>query len=185
MTTKREKRDWRKRLTRLPEKLEKYGKPEDELSQEERPPEIWSMSKEDRAFLVERKIQDAIAQGLFDNLPGQGKPLNLKKNPYLDPAMELAYNMLEKNGFAPEWIEQDKAIRKELETMRRQLRLFWEQRRGKPHHEARWQKAVAEFSERLVKLNRRIDTFNLTVPLLSLHKTRLQLEDELQQVQAE
>ena len=37
MTTKREKRDWRKRLTNLPDKLEKYGKPEDEASQEERP----------------------------------------------------------------------------------------------------------------------------------------------------
>lgn len=185
MSIKREKRHWRERLKSLPDKLENYQAPAEETSKPERPVEERGLSDDARLFLVERRIQEAMAQGVFDNLPGQGKPLDLKKNPYLEPGMELAYNLLQNNNFAPEWIERDKLIRKELETMRRQLRIVWQQRRGKPQYEARWQAAVTRFSESLDKLNRKIDDFNLVVPILSLQRSRVKLEDELQQVQAE
>jgi DnaJ family protein C protein 28 len=182
---KREKRHWRERLNALPDKLEDYQKPQTETPKEERPGERRPMTPDERAFLVEQRIQEAMAQGAFDNLPGQGKPLDLKKNPYLEPGMELAYNLLQNNGFAPEWIERDKSIRKELDTIRRRLQAAWQQRRGKPNHEARWQAAVADFTQRLAKLNRQIDDFNLVVPILSLQRSRLQLEDELQRAKTE
>ena len=183
MATKREKRDWRKRLNSLTEKLENYQAPKDQTPQDEDSNKAWSLTNDERLFLIEQRIQAAMAQGAFDNLPGQGKPLDLKKNPYLEPGLELAYNLLQNNGFAPEWIERDKEIQKELERIRQQLRLAWQQRQGKPQHEARWRKAVADFTERLAKLNRKIADFNLVVPILSLHRAPLRLEDELKQAQ--
>ena len=71
--------------------------------------------------LVERKIRKAQKQGLFDDLPGKGEPLNLSENPFLDPSWRTAYKLLQDQGFAPEWIELDKEIRIELEGLRQRL----------------------------------------------------------------
>ena len=37
------------------------------------------------AGIAERKIQDAIDDGLFDHLPGRGQPLDLSVNPFEPP----------------------------------------------------------------------------------------------------
>ena len=36
--------------------------------------------------LVERKIREARKRGMFDELPGKGRPLDLKENPFLNPS---------------------------------------------------------------------------------------------------
>ena len=69
--------------------------------------------------LVERRIKEAQEQGLFDDLPGKGEPLDLSDNPFLDPSWRIAYNLLQDHGFAPGWIELDKEIRTELAACRR------------------------------------------------------------------
>ena len=110
----REKR--REQLRRIEEKLIEHQLPDEVKETAEHLP-----NEEARQFLVEHRIQKAMAEGVFDNLPGAGKPLDLKENPYLDPAQELAFNLLQNNKLAPEWIERDKEIRREREAMRRQL----------------------------------------------------------------
>lgn len=137
----------------------------------------------DRQNLVERRIQEAMAAGAFDHLPGKGKPLNLNRNPYLDSGRELAFNLLQNNGFAPEWIERDKEIRRELAEARRSLRLAWQNRRDNPAGEPAWRAAVARFEARLRRLNRKIDDFNLIVPVVSCQRGRLQPAAELRRVQ--
>jgi len=132
--------------------------------------------------LVEQRIQDAMAAGAFDNLPGEGKPQNLLRNPYLDPSLELAYGLLKHNGFAPEWIARDKEIREELEAARARLRAAWAQRQASPADETVWQVALERFEETLTQLNRKIDDFNLVVPIPSCQRVRLKLADELRQV---
>ena len=57
------------------------------------------------AFVAERKIEEAIAEGQFDNLPGIGKPLVCEDLGHLPPDMRMAYRMLKSGGFldkAPE-----------------------------------------------------------------------------------
>jgi DnaJ family protein C protein 28 len=135
-----------------------------------------------RQALVEQKIQAAMAEGAFDNLPGQGKPLNLIKNPYLDTSLELAYGLLQNNNLAPEWIERDKEIRRALEEARRHLHRAWQIHQAEADA-SQWSAAVARFSERLEKLNRKIDDFNLIVPILSCQRRRLQVAAEIRQVQ--
>jgi len=60
--------------------------------------------------LVERQIREAMDAGAFDDLPFQGEPL-----PRDDDAMAgewaMAHGMLRDAGFAPPWIEADKAVR--------------------------------------------------------------------------
>lgn len=132
--------------------------------------------------LVEQRIQDAMAAGDFDNLQGAGKPQNLLRNPYLDPSLELAYGLLKNNGFAPEWIVRDKEIRKQLEAARARLRAAWARRRANPADETAWQAALARFDETLTQLNRKIDDFNLIVPIPGCQRVRVKLADELRQL---
>lgn len=134
-----------------------------------------------RQSLVEQKIQQAMAAGAFDNLPGKGKPLNLKKNPYSDSANELAFDLLQNNQLAPEWIERDKEIRRELEAARATLQAAWQSHQLEP---ARWESALADFTQRLEKLNRKIDDFNLIAPVLSVQRARLRLENELRRLES-
>ncbi|MGB9301178.1 MAG: DUF1992 domain-containing protein [Anaerolineae bacterium] len=54
--------------------------------------------------VVEGKIREARDKGLFDDLAGKGRPLNLSTNPSVKPEWETAYRILKTSGFAPEWI---------------------------------------------------------------------------------
>jgi len=54
---------------------------------------------------VERRIQEAQEGGQFEDLPGRGKPLDLRENPFVKHEWRLAYRVLKSAGFAPDWIE--------------------------------------------------------------------------------
>jgi DnaJ family protein C protein 28 len=139
----------------------------------------------ERQALVERRIQEAMAEGAFDHLPGKGKPLKLNRNPYLVPGQDLAFGLLKNNGLAPEWIERDKEIRQELEAARQELRLARSRRQAGLAGDTTWQAALAHFEVRLAKLNRKIDDFNLIVPVVSKQRLRLRLASELRRLEKE
>ncbi len=61
-------------------------------------------------IVAERKIKDAIEQGVFDNLPGKGKPLNLEQDALTPPHLRTTHRILRNAGVAPEWILIDKEI---------------------------------------------------------------------------
>lgn len=68
---------------------------------------------------VEEQVRRAMEAGEFDNLPGKGKPLDLKA--YFDTPEDLrmAYSILKSNNFVPEEVEMLKEIqaqKKRLET---------------------------------------------------------------------
>ena len=71
--------------------------------------------------IVEEQLRKAREDGKFDNLRGHGQPLRLDENPFEDPAWQMANDMLKKNGFRPEWLEDDIANRQELDAARRAL----------------------------------------------------------------
>jgi DnaJ family protein C protein 28 len=173
----RSKRD-RERLERLKLELEERQLPAEESSETAR-----ARREQDRADLIEQRIQEAMANGEFDNLRGKGKPLPSNTNPYLDRSQELAFGLLQNNNFAPEWIERDKEIRRELATAREHLGRAWQHYQANPADEATWQAAVSRFEERLIKLNRQIDHFNLIVPIPANQRFRLRLENEIRRVQ--
>jgi Domain of unknown function (DUF1992) len=59
---------------------------------------------------VEEQVRKAIEAGEFDNLPGKGKPIDLK--PYFETPEDLrmAYAILKSNNFVPEEVEALKEI---------------------------------------------------------------------------
>lgn len=180
MGSKQARRRQEERLKRLKWDLEERQLPPEESTEAAR-----ARREQERTDLIERRIQEAIENGEFDNLRGRGKPLPFNTNPYLDPGQELAFGLLQNNGLAPDWIERDKEIRQELAVARDKLRLAWQHYQANPASETIWEAAVARFSEALVKLNRKIDHFNLVVPLPTNQRFRLRLEDELHRIQQE
>ena len=51
--------------------------------------------------LVERRIQQAIARGEFDNLPGAGRPLALDDDALVPAELRVAYRLLKNAGYVP------------------------------------------------------------------------------------
>jgi hypothetical protein len=69
--------------------------------------------------LAERRIEDAMKEGKFDNLPGAGQPLELEPAPAEENArlMWWALRILRNNDFTPhevQWRKQIDALKNEL-----------------------------------------------------------------------
>ncbi len=148
--------------------------------------------------LVERKIREAQKQGLFDDLPGKGEPLDLTENPFLDPSWRTAYNLLQGQGFAPEWIELDQEIRTELKRLRQQLagsKRWYDETvaalEGRTGHQAEeerawievyWERRLNSLAPQIDELNEKIWLFNLKAPIASLQRRRVSTEEELRRL---
>ena len=52
-------------------------------------------------YLAERKIEEAIARGEFDDLPGAGRPLELDDDPLVPEELRVAYRILKNAGYVP------------------------------------------------------------------------------------
>ena len=50
-------------------------------------------------IIAERRIAEAMSQGLFDCLPDRGRPQDLEDLSHLAPEMRLAYIVLKNSGF--------------------------------------------------------------------------------------
>ena len=128
-------------------------------------------------------------RGEFDNLAGQGEPIDLSENPYEDPDWRTAHRMLRNAGFAPSWIEERKDIDAELAVARSNLARVWGIRRNArdTEHErsaaVRWQNALETFREKVDELNRRINAWNLKAPAVAFQRKRIDVETEIRSLQ--
>ena len=67
----------------------------------------------------DKVYEQAKEDGYFDNLPGEGKPLNLDLDPNTPNEMRVAFGILKENDMAPEWIMMGRTLendRKKLVT---------------------------------------------------------------------
>ncbi|MBL7177411.1 MAG: DUF1992 domain-containing protein [Desulfobacteraceae bacterium] len=62
--------------------------------------------------IVEQRIKKAIERGEFDNLQGQGEPLNLEDDSNVPEELRLAYRILKNADCLPPELELKKEIRK-------------------------------------------------------------------------
>ena len=65
--------------------------------------------------IVEARIAEAQRAGAFDNLPGQGQPLDLADDRLVPEDIRMAYRILKNAGFVPAEVE----ARKEAADLRR------------------------------------------------------------------
>ncbi len=61
--------------------------------------------------LAEERIQEAIRNGEFDDLPGKGQPLKLEDLSFVPEEVRLAYKVLKNAGFVPPEVELQREIR--------------------------------------------------------------------------
>ena len=66
---------------------------------------------------IESQIQDAMAAGVFDNLPGAGKPLSLGDAESLAGDNWLGFRVLQNGGMLPEWLNLAKDIERDRERL--------------------------------------------------------------------
>ena len=122
----------------------------------------------------------------LQNLPGKGKPLDLEEDPLADPADWMARHILRNSGMSLPWVEERRRIDKLFAEAAADLARSWSvycARESAEHPgsaaETRWQKAMADFRERVSALNRRIRTYNLTVPHVRFQRGLVAAEREI------
>lgn len=99
------------------------------------------MSPELRRSLVERRIQEAMERGDFDNLPGAGKPLHIDEPPVLNSDLWWALKILKQANFVPDEIR----WRKQIDELR--VRMHAAQ------NEQELRRIVREMNTLIMKLN--------------------------------
>ena len=67
-------------------------------------------------FLAEKRIAEAIARGELDNLPGEGRPLDLDDDALVPEELRLAYRILKNAGFVPAEVDELKQV-EQLESL--------------------------------------------------------------------
>jgi hypothetical protein len=150
------------------------------------PPARWA----DR---MDEVIEEAIRAGVFDNLPGQGKPLKLMKNPYA-PETELAYQLLKDNHYTLPWISQRQEMLDQIDAFRVELSRIWGRYEAE-YREARsrtirlalatrWHRYLDSWQQQIQELNGMIANANLKQPGGKLEIMKLTLENELERVGA-
>mmetsp|Transcript_28729 Transcript_28729/g.61230 ORF Transcript_28729/g.61230 Transcript_28729/m.61230 type:complete len:512 (+) Transcript_28729:30-1565(+) len=77
---------------------------------------------------VEERIRESMASGGFDNLEGKGKPLKRLEqddNTFVPYEDRVAFDLLKKNGFAPDWVEKQKEVREGLQNAKEGLAIVY------------------------------------------------------------
>ncbi|XP_072831945.1 dnaJ homolog subfamily C member 28 isoform X2 [Vicugna pacos] len=136
--------------------------------------------------LVEDLIQESMAKGDFDNLSGKGKPLKKFSGcSYIDPMTHNLNRILIDNGYQPEWILMQKEIKDTIDQLREAI-LVSRKKLGNPMtpiEQKQWNQVCEQFQENIRKLNKRINDFNLIVPLLTRQKVHFDAQKEIARAQ--
>lgn len=148
------------------------------------PPEPGAPGQRDWQSLIEEQI----ARLDLDNLPNKGRPLDLSVDPYVKPEDELANRVLKNAGFTLPWIEEGQRLDAEVNAARQKLDRAWRETRelrdaqlcaGHQWVEGAWAAALREFRAQVEEINRKIRDFNLKVPVASLQKFSIRVDEEL------
>ncbi len=157
------------------------------------PEELRARMRSDWQNLIEDLIEDGRQKGVFDNLPGAGKPLDLSTNLY-EGDQALANKLLKENDLKPAWIMQRDYLREQVGRLRDEMARQWQQ-----HDRAyrlagsqlqidalviSWDDACLAWEAQIVALNKQIDTYNLKRPSERLEMFKVQLDEELSRVGA-
>jgi len=141
----------------------------------------------DRA--IEVIVQNAMKRGVFDNLQGKGKPLNLHENQLVAKEWRMAFSILEQEGFALPWMEDRKEIEGAFKRACQHLQRTWDWHQEQlargdqsPLVESEWRQAVARFSETVVELNKKINAYNLAIPADVFYRPRINSAREIDEI---
>ncbi|MFQ3610535.1 MAG: DUF1992 domain-containing protein [Fimbriimonadales bacterium] len=134
-------------------------------------------------IIAERKIEEAMQEGKFDNLPGRGKPLPMDEEWFVPPEMRPAIRLLKSAGVLPDWMERAR----EIERIRAHYQRLWliaereypricemGEERFLVWQSETWQGMVAAIQQ----INAQVLAYNCTAPATAHHQLPLQSEAE-------
>lgn len=137
---------------------------------------------------IEETIQEAQAEGKFDNLKGKGQPLAHLDNQH----HEIAYQLLKDNDFTLGWISRRNEMQGQIDQFRVRLRAevsryqaAWQAATDRGRQQLllyEWQKQIQTWETEIKTLNNKIRATNLNLPLENLHLITLGLDAELKRV---
>jgi hypothetical protein len=147
-------------------------------------------------IIADRKIRDAIDEGLFDNLPGKGKPLPFDLD-FTTPAdQRLAARLMKDANILPDWIEVDKDVRRRREQWEDRLRDYSHERevalrKLSPEGDGsalalldRQRDAFLIAAARHAReYNRQVDRLNLLVPPTVPQRLRLRFDEHMAELE--
>lgn len=134
------------------------------------------------SFDIEEQIRDAQEAGYFANLPGKGKPLNLSRNPFAQQE-QIAHDILHNSGYTLPWVEEKRAIERQINKAAQQLRRTWMRYDGSREAAYSWREAKQTYRETIEQINKRIRTFNLKAPNSHFHLLAVDAETSIRKIQ--
>ncbi|MBA3945954.1 MAG: DUF1992 domain-containing protein [Herpetosiphonaceae bacterium] len=127
--------------------------------------------------LVEQRIQDGMAQGLFDNLQGMGRPLNLYDDAFVPDDMRMAFRVLRSNNLAPLWIEVNREIHEDLARLQRMRGTAQQRWPRLPSYQR--ERLREDYADRIKEINDKIINYNIMAPSSSVNMGLLLKDEEL------
>jgi hypothetical protein len=121
-------------------------------------------------------------EGAFDDLPGEGQPLDLGEAPFEDPDMRLAHHLLRSSGFTLPWIAERREIEADFAGACKSLARAWhwcQSAEAGDWADAEWRRAVEAFQKQVSRLNQRITDYNLIAPTPAAQRPLLEVEYEI------
>ncbi len=143
--------------------------------------------------LIEDLIQDGQDRGVFDNLSGKGKPLDLGSNLY-EGDRKLANQLMKEHDVVPPWLARRSQAAEAADELRQDF-----DRRWRRHEQAyrlvrddgrrkalalSWRSHCRRWEAEIVEVNTLVDEFNLRRPINGMELIKLRLNDELKRVGA-
>ncbi len=138
--------------------------------------------------LIEDLIQDGQERGVFDNLSGKGKPLNLDSNVY-EGDRKLANALMKEHDLVPLWLAKRNKIQRAMDELRQDIGRNWgrhEQAYRLAKDKGRraalrlsWDALCRDWEEEIGELNKLVDDFNLRRPSDNMELFKLRLDHEL------
>lgn len=130
---------------------------------------------------VDIAIRKAMEAGEFDNLPGQGQPLDLSVDPHVPADMQLAYKIMKQNGIAPDWIVQGKTLVAKIDSWHSRLNAAHKVY-TKTNNVVAWLAAKDKLQEDAAKLNKEVVAYNLKLPAGVPHRPLLNVGAALERL---
>lgn len=105
-------------------------------------------------LIAERKIDEAVREGQFDNLPGHGKPMEIDADWMIPPEWRAALRILKNAGAVPDWVQHQR----EIDAARAMAEQIWndcQKGRIKSVADARWEyhKAIKRINDLILAFN--------------------------------
>lgn len=125
--------------------------------------------------IIDEIIKKAMAEGEFDHLPGAGKPIEWKDNPYTPYEWRMVEDLLKKNDLVYPWMEKRKEVEKLIHDLKHKITQMVPLSTTEED----------EISNQILKINKKIFDYNLSVPASRLQRRMINIEEILFNIKQE